>query len=316
LNCASFSTNGRTGLKLHELVFAARNAKRYAEAICLAQKSISSPDGFLAGASYFETAKSWEGLGCTAEAITAVSKSLQVRPHGRSGWKETCDLCKELGAPCVSNCTQLAVAACPATAKSASLIGGALKTQLKVTVLKCVGGRFPAPGWAFAAWVGEVEDAGGAPGDGKGARLHHLILSESGDLVADVSAEIDWHERNGNQTSTIHRFEAADFDGDGSYEIAEETEYVRRGWVIGKLVLYRREAATLTEAFTTQTSFNDSGMLPEKGITDCKSSWWMSDDNKGGKMLVVTGKQGASSAIECVKGTERYALRGKSFVKL
>lgn len=106
LNCASFAPKGRVGLKLHELVFEARNAKRYAEAICLAQYSTNSADTFLAGASYFETAKSWDGLGCVAEAITAIQQSVRVRPHGRSGWKETCDYCRELGSPCGTACLE------------------------------------------------------------------------------------------------------------------------------------------------------------------------------------------------------------------
>lgn len=115
LKCASFSTQGQTGWPLHKLVFGARNAKRYAEAICLAQNSLNASDAVLVGASHFEAAYAWEGLGCHALAVVEIEASLAKRPQGKSGWKETCDLCKQLRAGC-SVCAD-AVDSAPATAR-------------------------------------------------------------------------------------------------------------------------------------------------------------------------------------------------------
>lgn len=102
LKCDQFSTQGRGGMKLHELVFSARTAGRHAEAICLAQHNVDSTDGWLVGASHFETSHAWEALGCHQVAVREIEASLQVRPRGRSGWKETCDRCRELGGRCVA----------------------------------------------------------------------------------------------------------------------------------------------------------------------------------------------------------------------
>lgn len=77
-----------------------------------AQHSLNSTRQALAGASYFEIGKAWDGLGCTADAMMAVASSLEVRPRDRGGWKETCDFCKSLGGSmwsvsleCFGNCS-------------------------------------------------------------------------------------------------------------------------------------------------------------------------------------------------------------------
>jgi hypothetical protein len=93
-----------TGWKLHKLVYDAGAAKRYAEAICLAQNSVGAGDAVLVGASHFEASQAWEGLGCHDQAVAEVQASVAARPYGRSGWKETCDLCSRLRAQC-DRCT-------------------------------------------------------------------------------------------------------------------------------------------------------------------------------------------------------------------
>jgi hypothetical protein len=100
LNCDQFSTQGRVGRKLHELAFAAEQAGRHAEAICLAQPNVASNDGWLAGAANYDTSRAWEGLGCHELAIAAIETSLRVRPRDKSGWSETCDQCRRIGGTC------------------------------------------------------------------------------------------------------------------------------------------------------------------------------------------------------------------------
>lgn len=267
LQCASFSSQGKTGWALHKLVFEARNAKRYAEAICLASNSISAADTVLAGASHFESAQAWQGLGCNANAITAITASLQVRPHHRDGWQETCDYCKALGAPC-AECQESALRPCPADAKAAALLGAVLKTSKKVTVMKCVAGRFPDPGWAFTAWVGERADDpashGGSTDNGQAAHLHHLVLRDTGAVVADTDREATWHERNDDEETKILRLQSTDFDGDGVEEIIEETEYSRRGWTIGSLAVLAIDGSNLNDALDVKLSYDNAGMIPKE----------------------------------------------------
>ncbi len=102
LACDRFSTNGQTGKKLHALVFAAEQAGRHAEAICLARSNLTSSDKWLVGAANFDTSRAWDGLGCHAQAIAAIEASLAVRPHDQGGWKETCDQCRKIGAACAA----------------------------------------------------------------------------------------------------------------------------------------------------------------------------------------------------------------------
>jgi len=103
--CAAFASQDREGWKLHELVVAARTAKRYREAICLAHRSASSNDAVLVGASHSESSQAWEALDCHAQAVSEIEASIAARPYGRSGWSETCEVCAQLKAAC-TRCTE------------------------------------------------------------------------------------------------------------------------------------------------------------------------------------------------------------------
>lgn len=100
LNCNQFSTHGQTGKKLHALVFAAEQAGRHAEAICLARSNLTSGDKWLAGAANFDSSRAWGGLGCREQAVAAIEVSLAVRPRDQGGWKETCEQCQKIGGTC------------------------------------------------------------------------------------------------------------------------------------------------------------------------------------------------------------------------
>lgn len=98
LKCEHYSTQGRAGRKLHELVFAAQQTGRSAEAICLAQNNINTTDGWLAGATHFEASHAWEALGCHELAVSEIEAALQ-RPRDRS-WKDTCAWCARVHGHC------------------------------------------------------------------------------------------------------------------------------------------------------------------------------------------------------------------------
>lgn len=102
LGCDQFSAHGQTGKKLHALVFAAEQAGRHAEAICLAQPNLDSSDKWLAGAANFDSSRAWDGLGCHEQAIAAIETSLAVRQRDQGGWKETCEQCRKLDARCAA----------------------------------------------------------------------------------------------------------------------------------------------------------------------------------------------------------------------
>lgn len=318
LNCSTISTQGQEGWKLHKLVFDARQAGRFAEAICLAQHSFGSTDKVLAGASYFEASNAWEGLKCDAPAMKDIEQSLQVRPRGHSGWKETCDFCMKLGSACTACRLDATTAPCPADDKASLLLARALKTTLKVTVLKCAPGNFPDHGWAFVAWVGVRADDpvshGGSVDDGHAAHLHHVLLRDTGSLIADGSRDATWHERNNDEETTTKRLEATDLDGDGVDEVVEETEYTRRGWFVGAFDVYVAKGASLASGFNIQTRFTDDGMMSEAGTTTCEAAWNVAANGDGTHDLVVTSKtaSGPDAASKCAK-SKKYALRAGKF---
>lgn len=202
---------------------------------------------------------------------------------------------------------------CPADTKAAALLVAALNTTSKtskVSVLKCVPGRFPDPGWAFVAWVGDVSS------DESPAHLHYTVLRETGAIVADLNREATVHERNSGEETEIVRFQSSDLDGDGVEELIEENEYLRRGWVIGNLVVLRVENDRLVRKLHLRLSYNDGGMVPEGGVTSCKARWTLSEAGKG-RMIVITGIEasGPDASTTCITGTARYELRGGAFVK-
>jgi hypothetical protein len=100
LRCDQFRTEGLEGWKLHKLVYDARLANEYAKVVCLASISIKTSDTVLEGASHYESSFGWAGLGCMDLAKEEIEASLTARPRGRSGWRETCARCRELGAHC------------------------------------------------------------------------------------------------------------------------------------------------------------------------------------------------------------------------
>jgi hypothetical protein len=114
LACGQFSTHGQVGKKLHAAVFAAEQAGRHAEAICLAQPNQNSADKWLAGAASFEASRAWDALGCHDQAVAAIETSLAVRPHDQGGWKETCEQCAKIGGTCAP-CNQAAASTGPMT---------------------------------------------------------------------------------------------------------------------------------------------------------------------------------------------------------
>ncbi|MDB4962549.1 MAG: hypothetical protein JWP01_2548 [Myxococcales bacterium] len=319
LNCSTFATQGQTGWALHKRVFDARNAKRYAEAICLATHSLNAGDKSLAGASHYETAKSWKGLGCEANAGVAIEASVRVRPRGQNGWKETCQFCIELGMPCGDCRLAPTTEACPPNEVAAAMLVLALLTSDKISVLKCAPGSFPNPGWAMVAWVGEPADlsAEGANVDNsRAARLHHFVFSTVGEVLVDSSEEASWHQRQDDEVTKTIRLESADLDGNGIDEVLEETEYTRRGYVVGTLSVFALKGKALGGALKLQTSYDDSGMDRELGTTSCTANWTVSDDGNGKRELVVTARSaGGPDANKCVKGVTRYQMRAGKLVR-
>lgn len=315
LRCERFSNQSKAGWALHELVHAARKARRYAEAICLAQASTKSGDAALVGASHFEMAKSWEGLGCIVNAMTAIGESEQVRPRGRGGWKETCDYCLELGAAC-PRCLNVepTLRACPTGSAAVSLLAKVLKTGRKVTVQTCAPGRFPDAGWAFVAWNGERADLAGSSAGNEGneyaARLEHVIVSDANALVARSGRAATWHERNDDEEVTWKKLEAVDFDGDGIDEVVEGTEYTRRGFVVDYVNVHKLLGAKLVKVFELQTGTDDSAMEFEQGSTSCSATWKVESDEKLRVSLLVTGESATGpDSKNCVRGTKRYRMR-------
>jgi len=220
-----------------------------------------------------------------------------------------------LGATCKA-CQREEEAPCPTDLKAASLLSTVLKTGKKIIVLKCATGRFPDAGWAFVAWIGERADQsvnhGGSIDDGQAAHLHHVVISTLGKVLADDNREATWHERNDDEDTTTVRLQAADLDGDGVDEVFEETQYTRRGWIIGALDAYGINRSALSSALHVQTSYDDSGMAREGGDTHCEATWEV-----GRSELIITAKKasGPDVTTQCTKST-RYELRSGKFVSL
>lgn len=157
VKCDKFSTQGVAGWKLHQLVFEARNAKRYDETLCLAKINFTSAESVLAGASYYEASYAWDGLGCHAAAVEAIEQSLHVRPSDKNGWKETCARCAELRGRC-DRCTaappEVSRHACPSAEALTNKLG---RTMLRYapeagkwaepSVSQCTPIALPDPGW-------------------------------------------------------------------------------------------------------------------------------------------------------------------------
>jgi S1-C subfamily serine protease/ketosteroid isomerase-like protein len=102
LACDHYSSQGRSGRPLHALAFAAEQAGRHEEALCLASPNLNSSDTWLAGAANFDSSRAWEGLGCHEQALSAIETSLAVRPRDQGGWNETCEWCRKIGGTCAA----------------------------------------------------------------------------------------------------------------------------------------------------------------------------------------------------------------------
>lgn len=185
----------------------------------------------------------------------------------------------------------------------------ALGTKKAITVLSCAPGSYPDPGWTFVAWEGVKAD-GGAEGSPV-AHHHHAVVRGAGTLVADQSEEATWHERNDDEDTESKVLRSVDLDGDGVDEIIEQTEYTRRGWIVGSLDVYRIEGRGLTNVRHFQLSYDDGGMASEKGDTHCEASWSLGSSSAGGHSLTITPKKssGPSAGRECIGSTASYVLR-------
>jgi hypothetical protein len=309
LKCDQYSADKLAGWALHKKVFEARNAKDYAKAICLALESIKSADTVLQGASHFESSHAWHGLGCRDLAFQEVETSLAVRPHGRSGWMETCAWCKQLGARCGACDTAATAPACPDERNGAALVKRALTTTHPITIVKCAAGKFPQPGFAFDVWEGSTSDDLKVP-----YNFHRVVLQESGALVAGTRREGTWHERSGAAQNTVNQLITADLDGDGTDEVVEESEYVRRGWIIGTVEVFAIKGEELVGAGSVPLTYSDGAMQddPSKG-TECTATWKLAPSGKG-HIIEVTGTH-ASSGSKCVRGTQRHELRAGKLAK-
>ena len=139
-----------------------------------------------------------------------------------------------------------------------------------------------------------------------------MVISTLGKVLADDNREATWHERNDDEDTTTVRLQAADLDGDGVDEVFEETQYTRRGWIIGALDAYGINRSALSSALHVQTSYDDSGMAREGGDTHCEATWEV-----GRSELIITAKKasGPDVTTQCTKST-RYELRSGKFVSL
>ncbi|MCW5802016.1 MAG: hypothetical protein KIT31_06485 [Deltaproteobacteria bacterium] len=255
-------------------------------------------------------------------------------PSGQSG-AQICDADGKLG-PCSCSGSRTSIPtvaktrrppSCPSDTDAAVMLARAFKTDDKITVLKCAPGSFPGAGWIFVAWVGDpTADLTPVPSSPNTtteqalerlsaikdiARLHHSVISTAGALIADVQREPTFHERDGSESTTWARLEAADLDGDGNDEIVEETEYMRRGWVIGRVEVSLVRRDTLTSALVLQTSYSNAATEPMPGPTTCKATW-----NVDSRHLVVIAKEasGPRAREECLKGSRTYTLSGDKLV--
>lgn len=98
LACEQF-LSGLVGQALGEAAVKARKEGHGAQAICLARAAIDrgATDRKLRGAMWFQIASAWKSQGCIAAARDAIASSLIVLPHGAAGWRDACDLCRQLG---------------------------------------------------------------------------------------------------------------------------------------------------------------------------------------------------------------------------
>ena len=105
---------------------------------------------------------------------------------------------------------------------------------------------------------------------------------------------------------------AVDLDGDGTDELVEETELMRRGWIIGTVTVYAIRGKALETIGSVQSSYSDGAMKDDpKDATECSATWKID-----GRMLVfVAKKTGGPEAKSCVRGTERYELRSGKLTK-
>jgi hypothetical protein len=186
LKCDQFDSKGRSGSPLHELVFAARTNGYFEEAVCLAQKNEAASDTWLQGATFFEESNAWEALRCHENAVRDVEQSLRVRPKGRSGWKETCDWCRQIHGACTACAEQ---AQCPSNAALTKIIGAAMIARAPSgtnwsapNVLLCTPMSLPAAGWYV---IGVVQQD--APD--RTFRFHYAINASNSAIVASSEGE-------------------------------------------------------------------------------------------------------------------------------
>ncbi|MCX5745761.1 MAG: hypothetical protein NT062_25070 [Proteobacteria bacterium] len=145
-------------MKLHELVFSARTAGRNAEAICLAQNNVNATNGWLVGASHFETSQAWESLGCHELAVSEIEAALH-RPRDRS-WKDTCDWCAQIHGECTQCSEASALIPCPSNGQLVGAVGPKMLSQAPSdaswndpSIALCTPIELPQPGWYVVGHV-------------------------------------------------------------------------------------------------------------------------------------------------------------------
>lgn len=96
LDCGSLRLGELPVANLVERASQARRAARYGEAICLAQRAYGTGEVAKQGAAFYEMSRSWQALGCVAQAKESIQNSLRVRPHTGKGWELACEYCRSL----------------------------------------------------------------------------------------------------------------------------------------------------------------------------------------------------------------------------
>ena len=197
---------------------------------------------------------------------------------------------------------------CPGAKELPAWLAKAWKVGDKQTVdtAKCGSGRFPESGFAITAWI--IPEDGDGPPEAFDYRMQ--ILSADGKVLADY-ADPDADDPRMWLNGSSSAIQASDLDGDGTDEILESSDLIRRedsesSWV----TVYQRSGEKLAQVGSVESRRRDSQMAkggdpddPENPhAIDCKSVVSVSEPDAGGKRaikLVWTAKEGAKAKGSC-----------------